>query len=75
MESFWPDLYLEGSKRARRGKTEIRVLTLLTLGFLGLIYVQDSDGVMLTFLKEAFFTDLRRIVGLELLRGRAQGQA
>ncbi len=58
------------------GKTEIRVLTLLTLGFLGLIYgMQDSDGVANLDLPQGSLLLLifAVLLVLNFLRGRAQG--
>ena len=58
------------------GKTEIRVLTLLTLGFLGLIYgMQDSDGVAKLDVSQGSLLLLifAVLLVLNFLRGRAQG--
>ena len=58
------------------GKTEIRVLTLLTLGFLGLIYgMQDSDGVANLDVSQGSLLLLifAVLLVLNFLRGRAQG--
>ena len=58
------------------GKTEIRVLTLLTLGFLGLIYgMQDSDGVANLDVSHGSLLLLifSVLLVLNFLRGRAQG--
>lgn len=58
------------------GKTEIRVLTLLTLGFLGLIYgMQDDAGVANLGLIQGsvFLLIFAVLLVLNFLRGRAQG--
>ena len=58
------------------GKTEIRVLTLLTLGFLGLIYgMKDSDGVAKLDVSQGSLLLLifAVLLVLNFLRGRAQG--
>lgn len=58
------------------GKTEIRVLILLTLGFLGLIYgMQDSDGVANLDVSQGSLLLLifAVLLVLNFLRGRAQG--